>query len=258
MYERFSDRARKVMQLAKKRATQGGDRHLIHSVDVLHAIIEEGSGVATNVLKNLGVNLDALAILADDVAPERTKAGGEASGEEGGRGPAWPITPGVRRVIEAAINEAKNLSHNHVGTEHLLLGLLTPSCPAVTPLRQLGVTAERVREEILLLLLLGHDIDSVVPEELRPIRKTYANHTPGQAGLSRLLKVRRAFSKLHDKLEMLCPASRELSVALTNLETAAMWATKAIVVNDPEARIDWGNGGKTQANHGNQSQEEGA
>lgn len=65
--------------------------------------------------------------------------------------------------------------------------------------------------------------------------ETYAYHKPGNAGLEKITVLRCLFSDMHAKIEALAPASRERSVALTNLETTAMWAIKAVVCNDPES-----------------------
>lgn len=67
------------------------------------------------------------------------------------------------------------------------------------------------------------------------MKKTFAYHKPSEEGLKRITQLRRAFSNLHDVIEALAPNSREKSVALTELETTAMWAIKAVVCNDPES-----------------------
>jgi hypothetical protein len=67
--------------------------------------------------------------------------------------------------------------------------------------------------------------------------KTYAYHKPSPEGVDRIAAIRRAFSDLHRTLEATAPKSRELSVALTNLEQAAMWATKAVVCNDRGSEV---------------------
>jgi hypothetical protein len=67
------------------------------------------------------------------------------------------------------------------------------------------------------------------------MNKTYAYHKPSENGLAKITSLREAFSILHSAIELNAPASREKSVALTNLETAAMWAIKAVVCNDPES-----------------------
>lgn len=70
------------------------------------------------------------------------------------------------------------------------------------------------------------------------MKKTYAYHRPSAGGVHKIAKLREAFSQLHDQIEELAPNSREKSVALTNLETTAMWAIKAVVFNDPESEVD--------------------
>jgi hypothetical protein len=69
------------------------------------------------------------------------------------------------------------------------------------------------------------------------MNKTYAYHKPGDAGLDKIRELRALFSHVHGEIERLAPASRERSVALTNLETTAMWGIKAVVCNDPESVI---------------------
>lgn len=69
------------------------------------------------------------------------------------------------------------------------------------------------------------------------MKKTFSYHKPGQDGLEKIAKLREAFSQLHSAIEDLAPASRERSVAMTELETAAMWAIKAVVCNDPESEV---------------------
>jgi hypothetical protein len=69
------------------------------------------------------------------------------------------------------------------------------------------------------------------------MNKTYAYHVPGPSGVEKIATLRKAFSDLHVLIEKLAPTSRERSVALTNLETTAMWAIKSIVCNDPESKV---------------------
>jgi hypothetical protein len=69
------------------------------------------------------------------------------------------------------------------------------------------------------------------------MKKTYAYHKPSQAGLDKITQLRNLFSQVHDTIESLCPHSRERSVALTELETTAMWAIKAVVCNDPQSEV---------------------
>lgn len=69
------------------------------------------------------------------------------------------------------------------------------------------------------------------------MKKTYAYHKPSSTGIDKIAKLREAFSTLDDIIMELVPPSREKSIALTNLETTAMWAIKAVVCNDPESEV---------------------
>jgi hypothetical protein len=114
MYERFTDRARKVMQLAKQEA-QRFNHEYIGTEQILLALVKDGAGAAADVLTNLGID------------PRKVRSEVERTIQ---RGPEivvmgkLPQTPAARRAIEYAIEEAKNLNHSYVGTEHLLLGLM--------------------------------------------------------------------------------------------------------------------------------------
>ncbi len=67
--------------------------------------------------------------------------------------------------------------------------------------------------------------------------KTFAYHKPSAGGIDKIAALRAAFSELYEKIEELAPQSRERAVALTNLETAGMWAVKAVVCNDPKSEV---------------------
>lgn len=146
MYERFTDRARKVMQMANQEA-QRLNHEYIGTEHVLLGIVREGGGVAANVLKSLDVDLRL-------VRPEVEKrlTPGPSTIPMG----KLPMTPRVKKVIEWALAAAASLSHNYVGSEHLLLGLLAAKGGiAEIVLTKMGVTHARVREEIT--ILLGQD-----------------------------------------------------------------------------------------------------
>lgn len=84
-----------------------------------------------------------------------------------------------------------------------------------------------------------HDVNRHAPAPAETlIDKTFAYHKPGDEGYRRITELREAFSELQRKIQSVAPASRELSVALTNLEQAAMWAIKAVVSNDPASRVE--------------------
>ncbi|MBI1918769.1 MAG: UvrB/UvrC motif-containing protein [Planctomycetes bacterium] len=149
MYERFTDRARKVMQLANQEA-QRLNHEYIGTEHILLGLVKEGSGVAANVLKNLDIDLRKIRLEVEKLV--------QSSPEVGTPG-KLPQTPRAKKVIEYSIEEARNLNHNYVGTEHLLLGLLREQeGVAAQVLMNLGLRLEDVREEVL--NLLGHNMET--------------------------------------------------------------------------------------------------
>ena len=149
MYERFTDRARKVMQLANQEA-QRFNHEYIGTEHVLLGLIKEGSGVAANVLKNLDIDLRKIRMEVEKLVqsgPDMVTMG------------KLPQTPRAKKVIEYSMEEARNLNHNYVGTEHILLGLLREQeGVAAQVLMNLGLKLEDVREEVL--NLLGHGMEN--------------------------------------------------------------------------------------------------
>jgi len=149
MFERFTDRARKVMQLANQEA-QRFNHEYIGTEHILLGLVKEGSGVAANVLKNLDVDLRKIRLEVEKLVqsgPEMVTIG------------KLPQTPRAKKVIEYSMEEARNLNHNYVGTEHILLGLLREQeGVAAQVLMNLGLKLEDVREEVL--NLLGHGMES--------------------------------------------------------------------------------------------------
>ena len=143
MFERFTDRARKVMALANQEA-QRFNHEYIGTEHILLGLVKEGSGVGANVLKNLEVDLRKVRLEVEKLVksgPNMVTMG------------KLPQTPRAKKVIEYAIEEARNLNHNYVGTEHLLLGLLREQDGvAAQVLMNLGLKLDEVREEVLNLL----------------------------------------------------------------------------------------------------------
>jgi ATP-dependent Clp protease ATP-binding subunit ClpC len=169
VYERFTDRARKVMMLAhrdalRRRATAIDTEH------ILLGLLEEGQGVAAHVLRGLGVDWESVAAaLAARGQPDPPPPTSDAPGEWpfsawqlpakavrrffGSRADKLSRTAESSRLIECAMQEARALGHNFVGTEHLLLGLLhQPNTLAAQLLVEQGVTLDGVRREVLGLI----------------------------------------------------------------------------------------------------------
>ncbi|UCF15264.1 MAG: AAA family ATPase, partial [Phycisphaerales bacterium] len=148
MFERFTDRARKVMALANQEA-QRFNHEYIGTEHILLGLVKEGSGVGATVLKNLEVDIKKLRLEVEKLVksgPDMVTMG------------KLPQTPRAKKVIEYAIEEARSLNHNYVGTEHILLGLLRESEGiAAQVLMNLGLKLEDVRQEVLNLLGAGVD-----------------------------------------------------------------------------------------------------
>jgi ATP-dependent Clp protease ATP-binding subunit ClpC len=149
MYERFSDRARTVMQLANQEA-QRFNHEYVGTEHILLGLVKEGSGVAANVLKNLDIDPRKIRLEVEKIVqagPDVVSMGKLAQ------------TPRAKKVIEYSIEEARNLNHNYLGTEHLLLGLLREQEGMATQvLMYLGLKLEDVREEVLTLVGVGTDM----------------------------------------------------------------------------------------------------
>ena len=140
MFDRFTDRARKVMALARQEAERLNHDY-IGTEHVLLGLVKEGSGVAANVLEALEVDLEKVRLEVEKLvkpAPDVVTMG------------QLPFTPRAKKVLEFAMEEARALDHNYVGTEHLLLGLLREQEGlAAQVLMNLNLKLEDVRNEVL-------------------------------------------------------------------------------------------------------------
>ncbi|MBI3998050.1 MAG: AAA family ATPase, partial [Armatimonadetes bacterium] len=142
MFERFTERARRVIILAQEEA-----KRLNHSAvgteHILLGIIREGEGVASKVLESL------------NISPERVRAEIEGAIGRGERAPHEEVafTPRAKKVLELALDEARRLGHNYIGTEHLLLGLIREGeGVAARVLEAMGADLDRVRAQVVYLL----------------------------------------------------------------------------------------------------------
>ena len=152
MFERFTDRARKIMALANQEA-QRFNHEYIGTEHILLGLVKEGSGVGANVLKNLDVDIKKLRLEVEKLVksgPDMVTMG------------KLPHTPRAKKVIEFAIEEARSLNHNYIGTEHILLGLLRETEGiAAQVLMNIGLKLEDVRQEVL--NLLGAGVENGIP-----------------------------------------------------------------------------------------------
>jgi len=144
-FEKFSERARRVLTLAQEEA-QNLNHNYIGTEHILLGLIREEEGVAAKVLVNLGVSLNKVRSAVEFII---------GRGEKPSRGETG-LTPRAKRVIELAIEEARHLGHNYIGTEHLLLGLLREREGVATEvLDSFGITLERTRTETTRVLSRG-------------------------------------------------------------------------------------------------------
>ena len=142
MFERFTDRARRVVVLAQEEA-----RLLNHSYigteHILLGLIHEGEGVAAKALETLGISLEAVRAQVEEIIGQ------------GGSSPSGhiPFTPRAKKVLELSLREALQLGHNYIGTEHILLGLIREGeGVAAQVLVKLGADLSRVRQQVIQLL----------------------------------------------------------------------------------------------------------
>ena len=141
-YDKFTDRARKVLTLAQDEA-QRFNHNYIGTEHLLLGLVREGEGVAARVLENMNVELAKVRTAVEFIIGRGDRP---VVGEVG-------LTPRAKRVIELAIDEARRLGHNYIGTEHLLLGLVREGEGiAAGVLESLGVNLDKVRHEVIRVL----------------------------------------------------------------------------------------------------------
>jgi ATP-dependent Clp protease ATP-binding subunit ClpC len=142
VFERFTDRARRVVVYAQEEARMLNHNY-IGTEHILLGLIHEGEGVAARALKTMSISLDSARQRVEEII---------------GQGPAVPVghipfTPRAKKVLEDALREALQLGHNYIGTEHILLGLLREGeGVGAQVLQELGASLEQVRTTVIQLL----------------------------------------------------------------------------------------------------------
>jgi hypothetical protein len=153
MFERFTDRARRVVVLAQEEA-RVLNHNYIGTEHILLGLIHEGEGVAAKALKGLGISLEAVRQQVEEIigVGKHTPSG------------HIPFTPRAKKVLELSLRESLQLGHNYIGTEHILLGLLREGeGVAAQALVRLGADLNRVRQQVIQLL---HGYQGKEPEGL--------------------------------------------------------------------------------------------
>ncbi len=145
MLERFTDQARRVVDLAQEEARRLNHGY-IGTEHILLGLIHEGEGVAAKALELLGISLDAVREQVEEIIGQ---------GQQVPSGPI-PFTPRAKKVLELSLRESQKLGHNYIGTEHILLGLLREGHGvAAQVLEKLGANLDRVRH-LVIQLVHGH------------------------------------------------------------------------------------------------------
>ena len=145
MFERFTDRARRVVVLAQNEARMLNHNY-IGTEHILLGLLHEGEGVAAKALESLGISLDAVRQQVEEIIGQGQQA---PSGH-------IPFTPRAKKVLELSLRESLQLGHNYIGTEHILLGLIREGDGvAAQVLVRLGADLNRVRQQVI-QLLHGH------------------------------------------------------------------------------------------------------
>ena len=142
MFERFTDRARRVVVLAQEEARLLNHNY-IGTEHILLGLIHEGEGVAAKALESLGISLEAVRSQVEEIIGQ------------GGSSPSGhiPFTPRAKKVLELSLREALQLGHNYIGTEHILLGILDdPQSPGAQILAGQGVTKDSAEPPLLAAL----------------------------------------------------------------------------------------------------------
>ncbi|HEX9411737.1 MAG TPA: ATP-dependent Clp protease ATP-binding subunit, partial [Actinomycetota bacterium] len=142
MFERFTDRARRVVVLAQEEARMLNHNY-IGTEHILLGLIHEGEGVAAKALESLGISLEAVRSQVEEII-------GQGQAAPTGH---IPFTPRAKKVLELSLREALQLGHNYIGTEHILLGLIREGeGVAAQVLQKLGADLNRVRQQVIQLL----------------------------------------------------------------------------------------------------------
>jgi ATP-dependent Clp protease ATP-binding subunit ClpA len=158
MFQRFTDRARRVVVLAQEEASRL-DHNYIGTEHLLLGLISEGEGVAAAALKSLGISLAPVRQQVEEII---------GRGQEAPQGHI-PFTPRAKKVLELSLRESQQLGHNYIGTEHILLGLIREGDGvAAQVLVRLGADRNRVRQQVI-QLLHGRTAEEPGPgAEIRP------------------------------------------------------------------------------------------
>ncbi|MCW2937942.1 MAG: clpC [Actinomycetia bacterium] len=198
MFERFTDRARRVVVLAQEEARLLS-HHYIGTEHILLGLLHEGEGLAYRALDEVGIGLEVARAEVETVV-------GRGKSEPSGH---IPFTPRAKKTLELSLREALQLGHNYIGTEHILLGLIREGQgPAIEVLDRIGGGADRARQEVLRLVHSEPAPESGSGEEIgapRPVTFERASTSEILARLvdlsTRLEAIDERLARIEDRLD---------------------------------------------------------
>ena len=177
MFERFTDRARRVVVTAQNEA-RSHDHDYIGTEHILLGLIDEGSGVGVKVFASMGISTDAVRQQVEEII-------GRGQGAPQGH---IPFTPPSKKVLELSLREALDLGHTYIGTEHILLGLIREDeGVAARVLAGFGVDLNRAREQVV-QLLAGRNPGAPGPAAADDLRSQLASIAARLAVIERRLR----------------------------------------------------------------------
>jgi ATP-dependent Clp protease ATP-binding subunit ClpA len=191
MFERFTDRARRVVVLAQEEARMLNHNY-IGTEHILLGLIHEGEGVAAKALESLGISLEAVRQQVEEIIGQGQQA---PSGH-------IPFTPRAKKVLELSLREALQLGHNYIGTEHILLGLIREGDGvAAQVLVRLGADLNRVRQQVIQLLHgSAGDVGPSIESRLSAVEQR-VGIAPGTGDLDRQIEQARSERQAADAAE---------------------------------------------------------
>jgi ATP-dependent Clp protease ATP-binding subunit ClpA len=208
MFERFTDRARRVVVLAQEEARMLNHNY-IGTEHILLGLIHEGEGVAAKALESLGISLEAVRQQVEEIIGQGQQA---PSGH-------IPFTPRAKKVLELSLREALQLGHNYIGTEHILLGLIREGeGVAAQVLVRLGADLNRVRQQVIQLLHGYQGKEEPTAGPASPVRSAESRRDRPQLTevLSRLRSIESRLAALESRVGT-GPDAGDLDTEITRL-----------------------------------------
>lgn len=223
MFERFTDRARKVMALANQEA-QRFNHEYVGTEHILLGLVKEASGTGAKLLQAKDIDLRIVRLEVEKLVrsgPDIVTMG------------VLPKTPRAKRVIDFAIEEARSMGHNYLGTEHLLLGLmLEHDGVAAVVLKNLGVDFEETKKDVR--QLLGNNPKAVDEVISQAINMETTSAVAYRCNAKIVIPTLDENQYLKNKFEVSSTAMRELIASLTTHETPEIIARATQVLSDLE------------------------